>query len=65
KGIPEARASLEYGPVYLLLPGETTTPYYMGVRDSQLLYRRVGLDLIPVDEDALLYEVVRRSVRRP
>lgn len=65
KGIPEARASLEYGPVYLLLPGETTTPYYMGVRDSQLLYRRVGLDLIPVDEDALLYEVVHRSVRRP
>ena len=59
KGIPEAKTALEDGPVYLLLPGENTTPYYMGVEDSRSLYRRVGLDLIPVDEDTLLYEVIR------
>jgi len=61
KGIPEAKAALEDGPVYVLLPGETTTPYYMGVGDSRILYRNAGLDLVVVDEETLLYEVVRRG----
>ncbi len=61
KGILEAKAALKGGPVYLLLPGETTTPYYMGVRDSKSLYRDAGLDLVAVDEEVSLYQVVRRE----
>ena len=61
KGIPEAKSALQEGPVYILFPGETTTPYYMGVRDSEELYRREGLDLVPADKQTLLYEVVRRG----
>ncbi|MBA2344996.1 MAG: DUF2723 domain-containing protein [Rubrobacter sp.] len=61
KGVPEAKAALEDGPVYVLLPGKTTTPYYMGVTDSERLYGKAGLDLIPVNENVLLYQVVRRG----
>jgi hypothetical protein len=61
KGVPEAKDALENGPVYVLLPGKVTTPYYMGVTDSERLYGKAGLDLIPVDEDVLLYQVVRRG----
>jgi len=59
--VPEAKAALEDGPVYVLLPGKTTTPYYMGVTDSERLYGKAGLDLIPVNENVLLYQVVRRG----
>ncbi len=60
-GVGRGILSVEDGPVYILFPGRTNTPYYLGVDVSRSVYQRVGYDLAPVDEGALLYEVVREG----
>jgi hypothetical protein len=60
-GVGRGILSVDDGPVYILFPGRTNTPYYLGVDVSRSLYQRVGYDLAPVDEGALLYEVVREG----
>ncbi|MEW6635590.1 MAG: DUF2723 domain-containing protein [Actinomycetota bacterium] len=60
-GIVRATRALRERPVYILFPGRETTPYYLGVEDSERLYRRYGYDLVEVDREVLLYEVVRRE----
>lgn len=64
-GVGRGILSVDDGPVYILFPGRTNTPYYLGVEVSRSLYQRAGYDLAPVDERALLYEVVREGEVRP
>jgi hypothetical protein len=59
--IERAVEALERGPVYVLFPGYETTPYYLGVEESERRYGELGCDLVAVDEEVLLYEVVRRE----
>jgi hypothetical protein len=59
--IERAVEALERGPVYVLFPGYETTPYYLGVEESGRRYGELGCDLVAVDEEVLLYEVVRRE----
>jgi hypothetical protein len=60
-GVGRGVLFVEDGPVYILFPGRTSTPYYLGVSASRDLHQRAGYDLAPVDEGALLYEVVREG----
>ncbi|MBA2693226.1 MAG: DUF2723 domain-containing protein [Rubrobacter sp.] len=60
-GVGRGVLSVDDGPVYILFPGRTNTPYYLGVDVSRSIYQRVGYDLAPVDEGALLYKVVREG----
>jgi 4-amino-4-deoxy-L-arabinose transferase-like glycosyltransferase len=59
--IERAVEALEKGPVYVLFPGYETTPYYLGVKESERRYGELGCDLVAVDKEVLLYEVVRRE----
>jgi hypothetical protein len=60
-GQERAVGALERGPVYVLFPGYESTPYYLGVEESERRYGELGCDLVAVDEEVLLYEVVRRE----
>jgi hypothetical protein len=59
-GVGQGVLFLDEGPVYILFPGREDTPYYQGVESGRNLYRSAGYDLLPVDENAILYEVVRQ-----
>jgi hypothetical protein len=64
-GVGRGVLAADDGPVYVLFPGRTNTPYYLGVDVSRNLYQSVGYDLAPVDESAILYKVVRERAPRP
>ncbi len=49
------------GPVYVLFPGYETTPYYLGVEESERRYRELGYDLVAIDKDIFLYEVLKEG----
>jgi hypothetical protein len=57
--VERAVEAAKKGPVYVLFPGYETTPYYLGVEDSERRYRELGYDLVAVDKDIYLYEVVK------
>jgi hypothetical protein len=56
--IERAVEAAKKGPVYVLFPGYETTPYYLGVEESERRYRELGYELVAIDKNALLYEVV-------
>jgi hypothetical protein len=57
--LDKGRAAIERGPVYILFPEKQTNYYFPGVEASRELYEDAGFRLKTIDEDLLLYEVLR------
>jgi hypothetical protein len=57
--LDKVRAAIERGPVYILFPEKETNYYFPGVGTSRELYEDAGFRLKTIDEDLLLYEVLR------